>query len=424
MADLSMSDSPLSDSPASGPSASKLSSSEPSQSKLPLSSYTVLDLTLARAGPTAVRLLADWGANVIRIEPPPKAAAGDVTGGRHGPDSQNLHRNKRGITINLKSPEGLALFMQLVRKADIIVENFRMEVKYRLGVDYESVKQVNPSIIYASISGFGQEGPYSKRPGVDQVIQGTSGLMSITGEPGQGPMRVGIAVSDTSAGMFLGQGVLLALLHRERTGEGQWVHTSLLESMLAKLDFQGARYTMRGEVPEQEGNNHPTNSPMGVFHTLDGSVNLAASTNKMFRAFCEQMGVAEMASDERYKNPKDRVQNRHELWAEINAITSTVSTQELVEKMNAAGCPCGPIYNIGEAFEDEQVKFLKMERAVIHESLGEFNLVRSPINMSAFAAPEKFDRPGPELGEHTDEVLLEMGISKAAIDDLRKKNAI
>ena len=251
---------------------------------LPLSGYTVLDLTIARAGPTAVRLLADWGANVIRIEPPPAVTGGGMTGGTDNPDSQNLHRNKRGLTINLKSDEGLALFLRLVRKTDIVVENFRRDVKHRLGVDYESLKKINPAIIYGSISGYGQEGPYSERPAVDQVIQGISGLMSITGVPGEGPMRAGVAISDTSAGMFLGQGILLALLHREKTGEGQWVHTSLLEAMLSKLDFQGARYTMDGEVPGQEGNNHPTNSPMGLFETADGMVNLAASTNKMFRA--------------------------------------------------------------------------------------------------------------------------------------------
>ncbi len=391
---------------------------------LPLSKYTVLDLTLARAGPTAVRLLADWGANVIRIEPPSTSGTADFSGGRHNPDSQNLHRNKRGITLNLKSEAGHAAFMRLVQKADVIVENFRMEVKYRLGVDYEAVKKVNSSIIYASISGFGQEGPYSKRPGVDQIIQGTSGLMSITGEPGEGPMRVGIAISDTSAGMFLGQGILLALLHREQTGEGQWVHTSLLESMLCKLDFQGARYTMRHDIPVQEGNNHPTNSPMGVFNTLDGKVNLAASSNKMFKAFCETMDVPDMATDERYALPRDRMKNRHELWAEVNALTSLLSTKDLVVKMNSAGCPCGPIYNVGEAFEDEQVRFLKMQRPVRHDTLGEFNLVRSPINLSAFDVPESFERAGPELGEHTDEVLAEMGFTFDEINELKEKSAI
>lgn len=393
---------------------------------LPLSSYTVLDLTLARAGPTAVRMLADWGANVIRIEPPPNpdSKGGDVTGGRDSPDFQNLHRQKRGLGLNLKSDEGRRTFMKLAEKADIIVENFRMEVKYRLGVDYESVRQVNPAIIYASISGFGQEGPYSKRPGVDQIVQGTSGLMSITGEPGQGPMRVGIAISDTSAGMFLGQGILMALLHRERTGEGQWVHTSLLEAMLCKLDFQGARYTMKREIPEQEGNNHPTNSPMGVFDAADGKINLAASTNKMFKAFCEVMNVPELAEDERYSSARGRVQYRHALWETMNEVTSRYPTRDLVEKLNAVGCPCGPIYNVGEAFEDEQARFLKMAKPVSHKKLGDFELVRSPINMSAFPSTDRFESAAPELGEHSEDILKEMGFSDEEIAQLRAVHAI
>ena len=390
----------------------------------PLSDYTVLDLTIARAGPTAVRLLADWGANVIRIEPPPDAGLTDVTGGRLSPDSQNLHRNKRGMTINLKSADGHALFLKLAAKADVVVENFRKDVKYRLGIDYEAVKKVNPGIVYASVSGFGQDGPYSERPGVDQVVQGMSGLMSVTGQPGEGPMRVGIAISDTSAGMFLGQGVLMALLHREKTGEGSWVHTSLLESMLSKLDFQGARYTMAGEVPGQEGNNHPTNSPMGVFHTLDGMVNLAASTNKMFGAFTAAVGQPELAENEMFRNARGRIANRHELWRLINGVTAGMMTAELVELANDAGCPCGPIYDIAEAFEDEHVRSLKMRRTTRREEIGEFDLVRSPINMSTFPVGDHFERPGPVLGEHTDEVLTEMGFNAEDINRLRQAGAI
>jgi len=391
---------------------------------LPLSDYTILDLTIARAGPTAVRLLADWGANVIRIEPPPDAGLTDVTGGRLSPDSQNLHRNKRGITINLKSVDGHALFLKLAAKADVVVENFRKDVKYRLGIDYEAVKKVNPGIVYASVSGFGQDGPYSERPGVDQVVQGMSGLMSVTGQPGEGPMRVGIAISDTSAGMFLGQGVLMALLHREKTGEGSWVHTSLLESMLSKLDFQGARYTMAGEVPGQEGNNHPTNSPMGVFHTLDGMVNLAASTNKMFAAFTAAVGQPGLAENEKFRNTRGRIENRHELWQLINEITTGMMTAELVELANDAGCPCGPIYDIAEAFEDDHVRSLKMRRTTRREETGEFDLVRSPINMSTFPMSDHFERPGPVLGEHTDEVLIEMGFNAEDINRLRQAGAI
>ena len=391
---------------------------------LPLSDYTILDLTIARAGPTAVRLLADWGANVIRIEPPPDAGLTDVTGGRLSPDSQNLHRNKRGMTINLKSVDGHALFLKLAAKADVVVENFRKDVKYRLGIDYEALKKVNPGIVYASVSGFGQDGPYSERPGVDQVVQGMSGLMSVTGQPGEGPMRVGIAISDTSAGMFLGQGVLMALLHREKTGEGSWVHTSLLESMLSKLDFQGARYTMAGEVPGQEGNNHPTNSPMGVFHTLDGMVNLAASTNKMFGAFTTAVGQPGLAENEKFRNARGRIANRNELWQLINGITTGMMTAELVELANDAGCPCGPIYDIAEAFEDEHVRSLKMRRTTRREEMGEFDLVRSPINMSTFPISDHFERPGPVLGEHTDEVLIEMGFNAEDINRLRQAGAI
>lgn len=391
------------------------------QQSLPLAKYTVLDLSIARAGPTAVRLLADWGANVIRIESP---VSGDIAGKRHGPDSQNLHRNKRSLCLNLKSDTGRKVFLDLVKKADVVVENFRVDVKHRLGIDYETVKKINPTIIYASISGFGQQGPYSKRPAVDQIIQGSSGLMSITGEPNRGPMRVGIAVSDTSAGMFLGQGILLALLHREHTGEGQWVHTSLLESMLCKLDFQAARYTMNGEVPCQEGNNHPTLSPMGVFDTSDGLVNMAASTDKMFAAFCEIMEASELGANADYQNPAGRLQHREALWEKVNNITNQYSTRELVEKLNSVGIPCGPINTIKEAFEDEQVKFLAMTKQASHSELGDIDLLRSPINLSQYSHGTRFDRPGPELGEHSVEILKQLDYSDEQIEQLRQSGTI
>ncbi|GIT21630.1 MAG: CoA transferase [Gammaproteobacteria bacterium] len=391
------------------------------QQSLPLSPYTVLDLTIARAGPTAVRLLADWGATVIRIEAP---VEGDIAGSRHGADSQNLHRNKRSLCLNLKTEEGKAVFMDLVKNADVVMENFRVDVKYRLGVDYDSVKKVNPSIIYGSISGFGQEGPYAKRPAVDQVIQGMSGLMSITGEPERGPMRAGIAVSDTSAGMFLGQGILLALLHREQTGQGQWVHTSLLEAMLCKLDFQAARYTMNGEVAGQEGNNHPTLSPMGVFHTNDGLVNLAASTDKMWNAFCEVTNAEALANNENYKTVERRLDHREAIWQEVNNITLQLTTSELTEKMNSVGIPCGPINTIGEAFSDEQVSFLNMTKTANHTELGDFELLRSPINMSNFEQGAQFEKPGPELGQHSTEILRELNYSEEKIAELKAYGTI
>ncbi|XOV88932.1 MAG: CaiB/BaiF CoA transferase family protein [Pseudomonadota bacterium] len=393
---------------------------------LPLSRYTVLDLTIARAGPTAVRLLADWGANVIRIEPPPAVdgSGGSVTGAQDGPDQQNLHRNKRGLAINLKSEAGAKLFRELVARADVVVENFRADVKQRLGIEYEQLRAINPRIILASISGFGQAGPYSDRPGVDQIVQGTSGLMSVTGEPGRGPMRVGIAISDTSAGMFLGQGILLALLHREQTGEGQWVHTSLLEAMLSKLDFQGARYTMNGEIPEQQGNFHPQQVPMGLYESGDGLVNLAASTGKMWVSFCRALGAEALLSKPEYADGRSRVRHRDQLNADVNAVTKRFSTQTLVEKLNAAGVPCGPIYNIGEAFEDPQVKFLGMIRPAPHATLGEINLVRTPINLSAVPHADRFHHAGPHPGEHTREVLAEFGYSDEQIRQLSESGAV
>jgi crotonobetainyl-CoA:carnitine CoA-transferase CaiB-like acyl-CoA transferase len=393
---------------------------------LPLSHITVLDLTIARAGPTAVRLLADWGANVIRIEPPAgkDTSGGSVTGLANGPDNQNLHRNKRGLAIDLKSPAGQALFHQLVAKADVVAENFRSEVKTRLGCAYEDLKAINPRIILASISGFGQDGPYGKRPGVDQIIQGTSGLMSITGEPGRGPMRVGIAISDTSAGMFLGQGILLALIHRDKTGEGQWVHTSLLEAMLSKIDFQGARYTMSGEVAEQQGNFHPTQVPMGVFESADGQVNLAASTGKMWVNFCQALDAKALLEQPEYQRAGDRVKHRDQLNIDVNQVTRGFTTADLVARLNAVGVPCGPIYTIGEAFEDPQAQHLQMTRSAPHPELGDISLVRSPINLSACPAPKSFHHAGPAAGEHSAEILLELGFSAGEIKALMAAKAI
>ena len=390
----------------------------------PLSHIKVLDLTLARAGPTAVRLLADWGAKVTRIEPPATTVGGDLSGARHSPDSQNLHRNKRGLCLNLKAPEGLNVFLKLVKQADVVVENFRRDVKHRLKIDYDSLKKVNPGLIYGSISGFGQTGPYSERPGVDQIVQGSSGLMSITGEPSGEPTRVGIAISDTSAGMFLGQGILLALIAREQTGLGQWVHTSLLESMLCKLDFQGARYTMSGDIPVRAGNHHPTNSPMGVFEAKDGQVNLAASSKKMFANLCRVIGAEGLLEDPRFKKAAARIQYRADLTAEINSRTRRMTVAELVTQLNEVGCPCGPIYDIGQAFEDEQAQSLNMTRTANHPILGNIDLIRSPINFSSSEQETSFERAAPELGEHTDEILLEAGISAGEISALRKAEVI
>lgn len=399
----------------------------------PLEGLKVLDLTIARAGPTAVRLLADWGAEVIKIEPPRPKKEGkegkdgksrSATGGRRGPDEQNLHRNKKSLAINLKAEAGQALFHELAKEADIIVENFRSDVKFRLGVDYETIKAINPSIIYASISGFGQDGPYAKRPGVDQIMQGMSGLMSITGEPGRGPMRVGVAISDTSAGMFLGQGILLALLHRERTGEGQWVHTSLLEAMLCKLDFQGARYTMSGEVAEQQGNDHPTQVPMGTYEASDGHVNIAAFGDVMWKRFCDALDAEALFNHPDYQSAKERISRNDQLKLDMTAVTNQFTVAELVDRLNKEGVPCGPINTIGQAFEDEQVKFLKMAKPAPHDTMGDLNLIRSPINLSAFPQAEAFDNAAPDTGQDSRAVLAGFGVGAERIEQLLESEVI
>ncbi len=391
----------------------------------PLGHIRVLDLTHARAGPTAVRLLADWGADVLKIEPP--VGRGDsrgIGGDRHSADEQNLHRNKRSLTLDLKDPRGHALFMRLAGNADVVAENFKTEVKHRLGVDYESVKAVNPRIVYASISGFGQSGPYSGRAGVDQIVQGMSGLMSVTGPPGTGPWRVGIAISDTAAGMFLGQGILLALLHRERTGQGQWVHTSLFEAMLNKLDFQAARYTMNGEVPEQQGNDHPYLVPMGTFRSKDGLVNIAASGGRLWRRFCRALGAADLSRKQEYRQAAGRARRKLALNAEIEAVTKRFTTAELVRKLNEVGVPCGPINSIDGAFEDEHARHLGMAKPAPHPELGDLNLVRSPINLSAFPHPERFDNAAPDPGRDTDAILQELGCGRGEIAALRTEGVI
>ena len=394
--------------------------------KGPLEHIRVLDLTIARAGPMAVRLLADWGADVIKIEPPPRrdAQGNSVTGGRHGPDEQNLHRNKRSLAIDLKHTDGKALFHRLAKDADVVVENFRSSVKYRLGVDYNTLKAINPGLVYASISGFGQDGPDSERPGVDQIVQGMSGLMSITGEPGQGPMRVGIAISDTSAGMFLGQGILLALLHRERTGEGQWVHTSLLEAMMSKLDFQGARYTMSGEEPTQQGNDHPTQVPMGMFNAKDGHVNIAAFGGQMWQRFCDALNATALLQHPDYQSIGSRTRHRDQIKADMNAITEMFTVAELVQRLNEAGVPCGPINTIKEAFENPQVQHLGMAVPAPHEEMGDLNLVRSPINLSSFPHPASLRRAAPDTGADGEDILLGLGFATDEIAVLQKSGVI
>jgi crotonobetainyl-CoA:carnitine CoA-transferase CaiB-like acyl-CoA transferase len=388
-----------------------------------LNGLTVIDLTRVRAGPTCVRQFADWGADVIKIEMRESEPIGTQNefSTRHEPDFQNLHRNKRGITLNLKTKEGLDLLHRLVRRADVLIENFRPDVKFRLGIDYESLAAINPRLIYTSISGFGQDGPYKDRPGVDQIAQGLSGLMSITGEPGRGPMRTGISVADLSAGVFAALGTLIALQERQASGKGQWVQTSLLQAQIFMLDYQGARYVMSGEVPEQVGNGHPTGVPTGTYKTRDGYINVAP-TPPMWRRFCAAIGRDDLASHPDYATAVKRRTRRAEIDDLIGRITSTASTAELVEKFNAAGIPCGPIYTVDQTFADPQVKHLGVTQPVTSKAMGAINLLAQPISLSR--TPSRLTQAAPEYGEHTDEVLMELGYSADEIDTLRKKKVI
>jgi formyl-CoA transferase len=392
-----------------------------SQTRLPLNGITVLDLTLARAGPTAVRHFADWGADVIRIEPPASEGE-DVAGRRHGFDFQNLHRNKRAITLNLKTPEGHAAFMKLAAKADVILENMRANVKHRLKVSYDDVKAINPGIVYGSISGFGQDGPYGKRAGVDQIAQGMGGLMSITGEPGRGPMRVGIPVDDLTAGNLLALGCMMALFDRQRTGVGRWVTTSLLEAQIFMLDFQASRWLMEQEVAGQAGNDHPTGIPTGVFPTSDGHINIAASSSRVFTRFCQAIERPDWLERENWKTQVGRSKDRKAINAAIAEITKTKPSNHWIELFEDNGIPCGPIYSIDQVFSDPQVKHLGMATKMNSPYVGEKEVVASAINISGF--PRGVRRYTPDAGEHQAEILKSVGYTDADIEDMRKKGAI
>ncbi len=391
--------------------------------RLPLSRFKVIDLTLARAGPSCVRTLADWGADVIRIEPPPgDDEIGELVGRRDGSDFQNLHRNKRAITLNLKTDEGREILMRLAEKADVIVENMRPGVTKRLGVDFEAVRKRNPRIVYGSISGFGQYGPYAERPSIDQIAQGMSGIMSVTGIPGQGPLRVGVAVTDIMAGAFLAQGILIALLDREVSGEGRWVQTSLIEAGITLLDFQATRWTMDKKVPPQEGNNHPTNTPMGLFPTADGFLNLAATSNKNFQKFCGIIDRDKMATDPRFASAALRGRNKQALNETIATALRAKSTREWFERMVEAGLPCGPVYSIKDTFADPQVEALRIKRSVTHPRLGEIDLVAQPCEITGF--DREIRTATPDLGEHNDEVLGSLGYGAEEIEKLKAAGVI
>jgi crotonobetainyl-CoA:carnitine CoA-transferase CaiB-like acyl-CoA transferase len=390
---------------------------------LPLGDVRVIDLTVARAGPTCVRQLADWGADVIRVEPPADLAAPGVAGeSRHGGDFQHLHRNKRSLSLNLKAPGAGDVLLRLVDTADVLIENMRPGVKHRLGFDYDTVHARNPRLVYGSISGFGQDGPYAGRGGVDQIAQGMGGLMSVTGLPGTEPTRVGIPVSDLAAGLYLAIGVLVALHDRSRTGVGRWVQTSLLESMIAMMDFQAARWTIDHEVPAQAGNHHPTGVPMGCFASADGYVNIAGASGRLLRNLCETIGLPGIPADPHFNSAAKRSANRAELNALIAERLRTRTTAAWVQAFNQAGVPCGPVYQMDEVFADPQVEHLAMTEPVDHPTLGRLDIARNAVRMTD--GPATVRAPSPDLGADTDDVLTELGYPHAEIDRLRAQGVI
>ena len=388
-----------------------------------LSHIRVIDLTRVRSGPTAVRQLADWGADVIKVEAPESVEPDGALGAsRHTSDFQNLHRNKRSITLNLKKSEAIEILMKLVEKSDVVVENFRPDVKQRLGIDYEILKKRNPRIILASISGFGQDGPYAKRPGFDQIAQGMGGLMSITGEPGKGPMRVGIPVADLTAGLFCAMGIQTALIEREKSGLGQWVNTSLLQAQIFMLDFQASRWLCDNNVAGQAGNNHPTSVPTGVFKTSDGSINLAVAGETIWRRFAEAVDKKDWLEMEEFKDAKNRLKNRDYLNSIIEELTVTKSSNEWVKKLEKVGVPCGPINSIDKVFDDPQVKHLGIAQSVDTIPFGETELVGQPFNLSR--TPSSLKQRPPEKGEQNSDVLNELGFSDKELNDLKNQNII
>ena len=382
-----------------------------------LARFRVIDLTQVRAGPTAARQLADWGADVIQVQMPEHMRGDDTLGGQEGSDYQYTHRNKRSITLDLKQPAGIDALKKLVATADVVLENFRPDVKSRLGIDYEALSKINPRLVYASISGFGQTGPYATRPGFDQIAQGMGGLMSVTGLPGQGPVRVGLPIADLCAGIFAAYGVTVALLEREASGKGQWLHTSLLEAQVYMMDFQTSRWTIEGEIPGQAGNFHPTSIPTGVYKTRDGFINIAVFGGKIWERFAEAMGAPEWITDERSQTKSARSVHRDWLNAEIEKRLETNTSDYWIGALNKAGVACGRINNIKEVFEEPQLKHVGILKKVTSKWLGEQTLTGQPITLTR--TPSTIARAAPKRGEHTEEVLAEIGYDRATLERMK-----
>jgi crotonobetainyl-CoA:carnitine CoA-transferase CaiB-like acyl-CoA transferase len=388
-----------------------------------LKKLTVLDLTRVRAGPTCCRVLADFGADVIKIEAPAGVDPNEgMSGARHGYDMLNLHRNKRSLTLNLKKRDGLAIFLKMVESADVVVENFRPDVKNRLGFDYDALSAINPRIILASISGFGQDGPYAKRAGFDQIAQGMGGLMALTGNPGEGPMRAGAAVADSSSGLYAAIGILTALEERHSSGKGQWIQTSLLQAQIAMMDFQAARYLVDGKVPQQAGNDHPYATPMGVIKTKNGHINLGVGGDGHWLKLADALEQPNWRDDPEFLTGENRFKNREEIWQMLRPVFATKTSEEWMDLLNEYGVPAGPIYSMDQLFEDPQVQHLKVAQPVEHHARGTTRLVAQPITLSR--TPASITKSAPDAGEHTNEILRQFGFDEMQITQLHDEQVI
>jgi len=387
--------------------------------KSPLEGLIILDLTRFLSGPFCTMLLGDMGAEVIKVEPP---GVGDDTRawapfiGGQGSYYLSTNRNKKSICVDTRQEKGNEVLRRMVAKADVFVENFKPGLMDRLGLDFRSLIALNPRLIYCSISGFGQTGPYWDRPGYDQILQGMSGLMSITGTEASGPVRVGLAIGDILTALFATYGILSALYARERTGKGQWVTTSILEATVGILTMQAGKYFATGQPPGPAGNHHPVISPYGVYRTKDKSMNIAVGTETMWKNFCRVIGSPDLEKDKRFQRNNDRVKNRSELNPLIEGALARKTQKEWVDALNQAGIPCGPIYSLDQVFKDPQVLHQKMFMEVDHPRAGKIPMTGLPVQLSE-NSPE-VTLPPPLLGEHTGEVLEKFGFSGEEVQHL------
>lgn len=384
---------------------------------MPLSRFRVIDLTAVRAGPTCTKVLADLGAEVLRVERP-----GGEARERVFYDQLDLHRNKKSIVLNLQQPKGLGILKALVARSDVLVENYRPDVKHRLGIDYETLSRDHPRLVYASISGFGQSGPYRDRPGYDQIVQGMSGLMWLTGTAESAPLRVGIPIGDLLAGYFAAMGIMAALLEREVSGKGQRVETSLLEALVGSLSFQAGKYLNTGEVPPPVGNHHPLTAPMGVYRAKDGYLNLAVGNDEMWRRCCKAMDLPALADDPRFAKTSDRVGNRRALDEHLEEALARSPVAEWVEILNAAGVACGPIYTVDQVFADPQVVQAGLVHQQHHAESGPVKVLGIPIHLHR--TPAHVTTPAPLPGQHTRETLERLGYGPEAIRALLAEGVV